>query len=135
MVRRAVGWALVTWALFGAHLWFLANSLAEPGLGGWTRITAAMALAMTLGFLAFLAPSGLGVREAFIVAALTPALTPGAALGIALVSRFLFTLADLTAAGLAVLAARRELSRPEDSERCARRGRRRARMPGSHGYR
>jgi len=109
-VRRAVGWSLITWSCFGSQLWLLANSLTDPGLGGWVRSTSAMALAMTLGFLAFLAPSGLGVREAFIVAALTPQLSTGAALGIALLSRFLFTVADVLTAGGAAYAARRETS-------------------------
>jgi hypothetical protein len=108
-VRRAAGWAFVTWACFGTQLWVLASSVGDIGHGAWVLSTSAMALAMTLGFLAFVAPSGLGVREAFIVAVLAPVMTPGAALGIALLSRFLFMCADLLCAGGSTLVARREM--------------------------
>ena len=53
---------------------------------------------MTVGFLVFVAPSGIGVREAVIVVALAPVLDHPEALAVALVARLLFTLADLLAA-------------------------------------
>jgi uncharacterized membrane protein YbhN (UPF0104 family) len=66
---------------------------------------------MTVGMFAFLAPSGMGVREAVLVAALTPFLGAaggmGAALGIALASRLIFTFTDLVGAGLAALVGMR----------------------------
>jgi hypothetical protein len=57
---------------------------------------------MTAGFLVFIAPSGIGIREAVLVAALAPALDTGEALSVALVARLVFTLADLLAAAAAV---------------------------------
>jgi uncharacterized membrane protein YbhN (UPF0104 family) len=57
--------------------------------------------------LVILAPSGIGVRDAVIVAALSPVLTSSDALAVALVARLLFTLADLVAA-LVVLPLRIE---------------------------
>ena len=42
---------------------------------------------MTAGFLVFIAPSGIGVREAVLVAALSPVLDTGEALSVALVVR------------------------------------------------
>jgi len=59
-----------------------------------------MALAMTLGFVVVVAPSGIGVREAVLVAALAPVLDTPEALAIALVARLLFTVADLIAAAV-----------------------------------
>ena len=96
-----VGWSLVTGLSFGVHLWLLASAGATPGAGGIFRCIGAIALGLTLGMLAFLAPSGLGVREAIVVAALVPYTTSGAALGMALASRMIFTIADLIAAGAA----------------------------------
>jgi glycosyltransferase 2 family protein len=105
-ILRATFFSLVTYAAFGTHLWLLARSVSDMGPARIVLCTAAMALAMTLGVFAFLAPSGLGVREAFVVAALVPVVPLGQALGISLVSRFLFVAADLTSASVALLAAR-----------------------------
>jgi uncharacterized membrane protein YbhN (UPF0104 family) len=55
---------------------------------------------MTIGALVVVAPSGIGVREAVIVAALAPVLERPEALAIALVARPLFVLADLIAAAV-----------------------------------
>jgi len=61
-----------------------------------------MALAMTVGFIVVVAPSGIGIREAIIVAVLAPVLNGPEALAVALVARLLFTLADLVAAAVVV---------------------------------
>ena len=101
---RAVAWCALAWVLFGTHLWLLATAESAAGLEGLLRCIGAFALAMTAGLLAALAPSGIGVREAVIVAALLPYVPVGVALGIALASRLVFTVADLTAAGVAALS-------------------------------
>jgi uncharacterized membrane protein YbhN (UPF0104 family) len=101
---RAVAWCALAWVLFGTHLWLLATSESAAGLPGLLRCIGAFALAMTAGLLAAFAPSGIGVREAVIVAALSPFVPIGVALGIALASRLVFTVADLTAAGAAALS-------------------------------
>ena len=108
-VLRSLMWAYIAAILFGLSLWTLANSTATPGVSGIVRCIVGMSLAMTFGVLAFLAPSGLGVREAFIVAALSPTVSMGTALGYALVSRLLFIIADLVTAGAAVVRARLSL--------------------------
>ena len=71
-VLRVVGWSAVGYTMFGAHLWLLANAQATPGMGGLLRSIGSFAIAMTVGMFAFLSPSGLGVREAVLVAALAP---------------------------------------------------------------
>ncbi|MCW3841320.1 flippase-like domain-containing protein [Micromonospora yasonensis] len=118
-VLRVMGWSALGYGLFGVHLWLLANAQAAPGVGGLLRCVGSFAIAMTVGMFAFLSPSGLGVREAVLVAALAPFLVHdggvGAAMGIALASRLIFTIADVIAAGLAALSSVRQLrgSTPE----------------------
>nr|WP_240941974.1 lysylphosphatidylglycerol synthase domain-containing protein [Planosporangium thailandense] len=111
-VLRVVGWAAVGWVCFGIHLWLLANAQAAPGVDGLFRSIGAFALALTVGVFAIFAPSGLGVREAVLVAALVPSLpghnAAGIAYGIALMSRMLFILADALMAGAAALTTLRD---------------------------
>ena len=107
-VLRVSGWATVAWICFGTHLWLLVNTHASPGVGGLFRLIGAFALAVTIGVFALFAPSGLGVREAVVVAVLLPLLPHGdgvgVALGLALASRLLLTAADVLMAGLAAAA-------------------------------
>lgn len=116
-VLRVVGWSALGYALFGVHLWLLANAHAAPGIEGLLRSVGSFAIAMTVGMFAFLSPSGLGVREAVLVATLAPFLAGdggvGAAMGIALASRLIFTIADVIAAGLAALSGVRQLRQAE----------------------
>jgi glycosyltransferase 2 family protein len=107
-VLRVLAWSVLGYVLFGVQLWLLANTQAGSGVAGLVRSTGSFAIAMTAGMFAFVSPSGLGVREAVLVASLAPSLTSsggvGVAIGIALASRLIFTLADLIGAGLAALS-------------------------------
>lgn len=104
-VSEAFGWSLFTWFCYGTHLWLLANALGAPGWSGFMRCLGGFAMAMTAGVLFVLAPSGAGIREGLIVSALAGAMVRGEALGIAVVSRMLFTISDVALAGLAGLWA------------------------------
>ncbi|WP_175442402.1 lysylphosphatidylglycerol synthase transmembrane domain-containing protein [Humibacillus sp. DSM 29435] len=108
-VRGAFGWLLVTWLCYGTHLWLLANSLGTPGLLGFVRCLSGFALALGAGIVFIVAPSGAGAREALIVGALAGVMSRGEALGVAVVSRMLFTVADIALAGVAALSALRVL--------------------------
>ncbi len=107
---RATGWAAGSWVGAGLQVWVLAVALGmrvSPG-------TAALAiggycLAWAVGFVFVIAPAGAGVRELALAAVLAGELGRGEVLVVVLVSRVLFTAADLVAAGLALLGARREL--------------------------
>lgn len=113
-VLRTLGWGAVAYVCFGVHLWLLANAQAAPGVSGIFRSVGAMALAMTISVFAVIAPSGLGVREGILTAALTPYLgSPGRAFSVALVSRMIFTVADIIAAGGAALSGVRYLKHTE----------------------
>jgi uncharacterized membrane protein YbhN (UPF0104 family) len=108
-ITRAATWLTITWILFGLHLWLLANALGAPGWNGITRSIGGFALAMAAGVLFIIVPSGAGIREAIIVAALAPVMTTGQALGIAVVSRALFIAADVLTAGAAAISGLHQL--------------------------
>ena len=95
---EATAWALVSWAAYGVGVWVLAVAAGAPAGESFLLCLGGAALAMTAGFLVFIAPSGIGVREAVLVAALSPVLDTGEALSVALVVRLVFTLADLIGA-------------------------------------
>ncbi|GCE77692.1 lysylphosphatidylglycerol synthase domain-containing protein [Cellulomonas biazotea] len=105
VVARSFGWALLSYGLFGVHLWLLANSLVDPGLGAILLCAGTMAIGFTAGLFAVFLPSGVGVREAVIVGTLTTTMAAGQATGMALASRMIFTVGDLLVAGLAALVA------------------------------
>ncbi|MRG60567.1 UPF0104 family protein [Agromyces sp. CFH 90414] len=115
-VLGALGWSLLSYVAYGLHLWVLVNSLVDPDLGTLILLTGAISLGFTLGLLAFFLPSGIGVREAILIGAMGVLLTVSQATAISLVSRMLFTLGDLIAAGVAivfVLLMRRRLAREQ----------------------
>jgi hypothetical protein len=101
-ILAATGWSIASWASYGLSLWLLAMAAGAPALESLPLCLTGMALAMTVGFLVVVAPSGIGVREAVIVAALAPVLDRPAALAVALVARLLFTIGDLVAAAAVV---------------------------------
>lgn len=107
----ASGWSLSSWASYGTSVWVLAVAVGAPAGESLALCFAGMALAITLGFVVVVAPSGIGVREAVLVAALAPVLDTPEALAIALVARLLFTVADLIAAAI-VAPVRNRTPRP-----------------------
>jgi hypothetical protein len=105
---RVGGWMAVGWSLFGLHFWLLGVGVSGGShLPSLIDTVGAFALAMTAGMLAIASPSGLGIREAVLVASLSPFVGVGTALGVALASRLVLTVADVLAAGAAALSARR----------------------------
>jgi hypothetical protein len=106
-VGSVVGWNALGWVLLGVHLWLLAGPGGAQGVRGLVGCIGAMALGVTAGMVAFLSPSGLGVREATITAALLPYVPAGTALGMALASRLVLTVGEIVAAGIAAASAPR----------------------------
>lgn len=106
-VGRAMGWGGLGALATGAQVWLLSADLAHVGLRDLPAVTGAYAFAWAVGFLVVIAPAGLGVREAALVAALSPLMSASAGLAIALVSRMLMTAADLLTAGGALLVRKR----------------------------
>jgi hypothetical protein len=113
VVGRALGAALASYICYGIHLSLLVNSLVHPDISTLVLLTGAMAIGFTVGLAAFFLPSGLGAREAILIAAMSLLLTLPQAAAMSVVSRMMFTVADLLAAGaaaLAVVIARRRLA-------------------------
>ncbi|RKS76365.1 hypothetical protein BZB76_1719 [Actinomadura pelletieri DSM 43383] len=103
---RAIGWTVLGWALFGVHTWLLSMAVGGDGAGLPFVVTGAYALAFVAGFLVFIAPGGIGAREAVLTVVLTPVLPAGAPVVVAIASRVLLTVADLLNAGVAFLLGR-----------------------------
>jgi hypothetical protein len=101
---------LVAWLGYGVALWFLARGLLpDAGLGLMTAI-AVFTASYLAGFLALIAPGGLGVREGLFILMLQGPIGIGAATALALASRVLLTITEFGAA-LPFLAFPREKPR------------------------
>ena len=103
---RAASWQLVVWVLTGVQGYLLVAGIGAPGGRSFFIAVGGFALAFAAGVLVIPAPAGAGVRETALVAALSPVLHVGPALAVALLSRALSTLADLTLAAGAVVRAK-----------------------------
>lgn len=94
----ATGWALLTWAVWGLHLWMLIAALGYS-ISPLTA-TGVFAAAWLLGFAVLPAPAGAGIREAVIIALTVSFMPAGAGLTVVLVSRLLLTVADVAWGGV-----------------------------------
>lgn len=107
----AGAWSLLGWVCYGVQLWVLLADVVPEAAGYgpaylFVVATGAYALAWATGILTVVVPAGIGVREGAMVIALAPVLDTPRALVIAIVSRLVFTLADVLWAGLGFLLAR-----------------------------
>ena len=115
-VLRAVGWALLSWLLYGTQVWVLARMLGVGGVGVLPRSIGAFAAAWCVGFLVVIAPAGGGAREAALIVLLGSGVGAARATVIAVVSRLLFTVGDLGWGGAVALAVRRRNPSPEPEQ-------------------
>ncbi|HEU4676466.1 MAG TPA: lysylphosphatidylglycerol synthase transmembrane domain-containing protein [Motilibacteraceae bacterium] len=99
-------WLLAFWVAAGLHIWVLAVDLGAPAGRSLPAAVGGFALAFCAGVLVVLLPAGAGVREVALTAALGTVLPAGAAVAIALVSRFLLAVTDGLLAGVAWLLDR-----------------------------
>lgn len=106
-VAAALGWTLLSWLLLAGHLLVLLVGIGAP-LDATTLLVAGCgyALAWVVGFLVLFAPAGAGAREVTLVAVLLAVVPRPEALVVALASRLVLTVADVVAAGLALVAGR-----------------------------
>ena len=105
-IGTALAWAMLAWATSGTSIWLLSTDVARVGVSSQAACVGAYALAWSAGFLFLIAPAGAGVREAAMVAALSPLMSTSAALTVALLSRLLTTGGDVLAAGVAFIGSR-----------------------------
>lgn len=111
-IAVAVAWALLSYLLYGVHLQLLALGFAPATPLTVLQLGAALSLGFTASLIAFVLPSGAGVREFVVIAVLVTMMSLPDASALALVSRAMFTAGDLLLAGVAVvvvLAMRRRL--------------------------
>jgi uncharacterized membrane protein YbhN (UPF0104 family) len=100
-------WAIGSWTGAGVQVWALAVPLGAPAdLRTAVLLVGGYALAWAVGFVVVIAPAGAGPREVVLAAVLAPVLDRGGLVVVVLLSRVLFTLVDLTAAGLGLAAGR-----------------------------
>jgi hypothetical protein len=99
--------AAAMYLVYGVHLWIIVRAGGGVGIANALFFTGALALGMTVGLFAFLLPSGIGAREAVVVAALITVMPTGNALAITLLSRAMFTVGELLCVAAAFLDFRR----------------------------
>lgn len=101
---RGVGEQTIVWTLMGLGFWvLLAQGSTMPV---FLTAIGAFALAWAAGYVAVFAPSGIGVREATLMATLSPLLPTEQAAAAALVSRVIWTGTELLLGAFAHLALR-----------------------------
>jgi hypothetical protein len=97
----------MSYTLFGVQLWIMAEAIgALHGIRGLLMCIGAVVVGLNSGVVAFVLPSGAGVRDGVIVALLITAMPYSPALALAVVSRLMFTVADVVTAGAAAGLAR-----------------------------
>ncbi|WP_134322298.1 lysylphosphatidylglycerol synthase domain-containing protein [Cumulibacter soli] len=90
----------------GVGFVFIAESVSDITPSDWLPFAAAYVLAGAIGILAIFVPSGLGVREAIIVAILSQYIPVPEAILISLIARLLSTIGDLLVAGTYLVTRR-----------------------------
>ncbi len=113
-MARAVAWSLLGWVFFSVHAWLLVADMAGGGVRLLPVAAGAYALAWSVGFILIPFPGGVGPRELAFIAALAPVLPRPSAIVVAVISRLVLTVADLTWAGTAFALGRRARAQPQD---------------------
>lgn len=108
IIASALGWAFLSWILYGAQVWLLAIRVGTPAGIAVPLSIGGFALACSVGLIIIPVPAGAGVRELVLVAVLSHPLgvTVASATAVAVVSRAVTVASDLVTACLAVLVYR-----------------------------
>jgi uncharacterized membrane protein YbhN (UPF0104 family) len=111
---HVLGWSVLGWLLYGTQLWLLVADVAKDGFHSMLLALGAYAFAFSLALVLVIFPNGIGAREVLLVAALAPLLAHGPALAIALVTRVVTTVCDLTWGAVALSLGRKQRTRAHD---------------------
>lgn len=95
--------SLVLWAVQGVAFFLFADSLVHLELPDILPLTGINALSFVIGYLAFVAPAGIGVREATMASLLSGLLPGGAAAVVAIATRLWSIAAELLGVALVLL--------------------------------
>ena len=96
---------LVNWLLLGLSAWLTTRAVTDAPVSWIPLMVSVSALAVTVGFFALFAPSGLGVREGIMLIVLSPVMGNLAAV-VTVATRVLFLVVDVVLAGAGVLILR-----------------------------
>lgn len=102
----ALAWNVLGWLLYGIQVWLLLADVARDGTRSLLIAVGAYSLAFSLALVLVIFPGGIGARELLLVAALAPLLAHGPALAVALVTRLVTTVSDLTWGAIGVVLRR-----------------------------
>jgi len=97
----------LAWLGYGAALWLLTRGLLPGVRLDFGRAVAVFTASYLAGFLALLAPGGLGVREGLFILMLQQPIGIAPATALAIASRLLLTLTEFGAAAPFLLFSRR----------------------------
>lgn len=92
---RPLAWMLPAWLGYGAAGYLLADPFTDSILQLAVVCTGAFALGWIVGLVVFIAPAGVGAREAVLILALTPLLGVAAATTVSVILRVAHTVADM----------------------------------------
>lgn len=108
-IATAALWATSSWIVAGLQVWLILTGLGnDPTLETYFLTLGGYALAWVVGFLVFFIPAGVGVREVVLGASLAGLVPAGDVVVVVLLSRILFTIADLVLGLISSVAIRRE---------------------------
>lgn len=102
VVRYAVGTVILC-----VGVWALVHAAAGPGSGGPAEIGLGFLMAFVISMVAFILPSGLGVREGVLTLVLSRHMPTGPALAIAVGLRFALTVIEIAFVSVATVVGRR----------------------------
>jgi hypothetical protein len=101
-----VAWYALTAGLLAVGIWLMVRSAAGAEAGGPAFVGLAFLLSFAVSTLAFIFPSGLGVREGAFALALAQNLPGSVAIALSVGTRVMLTMVELVFIALAVLAGR-----------------------------
>lgn len=108
-IAKAAAWSLGAWLLAGAQVWLIGLGLGLPATFGTYAVAAGgFAGAWLVGLAALFMPAGIGARELVLVPVFAGLLGSAEVLVLVLLSRVLFTVADVALAGLPLTWRKRQ---------------------------
>lgn len=108
-IGQAALWSSLAWILAGGQVWLILVGLGNPPrLDTYVLVLSGYALAWVVGFLIFFIPAGVGVREVVLGVSLAGLVSGGDIVVLILLSRLLFTVADLVLGLMAAVDGRKK---------------------------
>jgi hypothetical protein len=101
-----LAWYALVAVVLGTGIWLGVRAAAGPDAGGAAEIGLAFLLSFAVSMIAFIFPSGLGVREGAFALALSQNLPTGVAVALSVGTRLVLTLVELVVIAILVLVGR-----------------------------